>query len=302
MNTSTQQRFAFMRLLALCTVSTATVAASSVYVVCPLLPLGTPGVQVLEIDTATGTNTSLLTIPELKSYLTVTAVDVESQTFLIADNEGAAAVFEVSLQNKNATPTTWASPFNSIALHNGEFYGRTSVTQSHPAQWISGSLSGGAAGGHVVSTLAPNTMYPPGGSYDADNDRFHYLGLPDSHQYLQTDMKTGKTSSFVLPKDVFLESVAWDSKKKRVLGLGISGTTTHDCAFFEIDPHSGASTVLFQTPGVVCSLLTSIEYEPLEARWYVYFGNGDLLQFGVAEQKVLRTTKIRNLCLGMAVL
>jgi hypothetical protein len=228
MRTSAPQRFAFKRLLALCTVLTATVAASSVYVVCPILPRRPTGVQVFEIDTATGSNTTVLTIPELKSSLIETAVDVESQNFLIAENEGTQTVFEVSLQNKNATPTTWSSPFNSIALHNGEFYGRKPVSQSLPAQWISGTFSGGAAAGHVVSTLAPNTMYPPGGSYDADNDRFHFLGLPDFHQYLQTDMKTGKTSSFVLPKDVFLTSVAWDSQKKRVLGLGVTDSAAHD--------------------------------------------------------------------------
>jgi hypothetical protein len=73
-------------------------------------------------------------------------------------------------------------------------------------------------------------------------------------------------------------------------------------AVFEIDPHSGASTLLFQTPGVVCSFEVSIQYEPLEARWYVYREDGDLLEIGVAEQKVIRTTKTMSFCSGMAVL
>lgn len=290
-----------MCLLALCAASVTPVMAavsSGVYVVCPT---GVSGVQVQEIDLGTGSNTTLVTIPELKSYLAVTAV-VDSNTFLLAQNMGTETVYEVAVQNRSATPTAWAGDFNAIGVHGDEFYGRTrDMGQTAPAKWFAGSLSGGTAGGHVVSTLAEHTMYPPGGSYDAINDRFHFLGQPDFHQYLHTDMKSGKTTTLDLPKTVFLESVAWDSKNSRLLGLGITDTS-HDCAFFEINPDSGATNMLFQTPGVVCSFLTSTQYEPIEARWYIYFGPGNLLAVGVEEKKVLTTTKIKAGCTAMAVL
>ena len=114
----------------------------------------------------------------------------------------------MSVQNKTATPTEWSSPFSAIALNQGMFYGRTPLTMSTPAEFYAGSLVGGSAESHLVSTLAPNTMYSPGGSYDVTSDNFYYLGLPDFHLLYQTNMKTGKTTTLTMSSDSYMEAIA----------------------------------------------------------------------------------------------
>jgi len=195
------------RLLTLATVSTTAAMASSVYVMCPPT---VSSVEIIEVDMASGTNTSLITFPlDTTSGIFKTAVDVSTQTMYLALDGGAGQVIEVSVQNKTATPTTWSSPFAAIAFNQGMFYGRTPLSRSSPAKFYAGSLTGGFAESHLVSTLAPNTMYAPGGSYDATGDNFYYMSQPDFHKVYQTNMKTGKTTTLTVSSDSYMETIAY---------------------------------------------------------------------------------------------
>ena len=192
-----------LRLLTLATASTTAAMASSVYVMCLA---GSSGVDIIDLDMASGTNTSLITIPNV-GFNIETAVDVSTQTIYLASRD-AAQVLEVSVQNKTATPTNWSRSFTAIAFNQGMFYGRTPVGRSTPAEFYAGSLTGGSAEGHLVSTLAPNTMYSPDGSYEATGDNFYSLGQPDFHQLYQTNMKTGKTTTLTMSSDSYMEAIA----------------------------------------------------------------------------------------------
>ena len=192
-----------LRLLTLATASTTAAMASSVYVMCPA---GSSGVDIIDLDMASGTNNSLITIPNV-GFNIETAVDVSTQTIYLAARD-AAHVIEVSVQNKTATPTNWSRAFTAIAFNQGMFYGRTPFGTSTPAEFYAGSLTGGSAEGHLVSTLAPNTMYSPDGSYEATGDNFYSLGQPDFHQLYQTNMKTGKTTTLTMSSDSYMEAIA----------------------------------------------------------------------------------------------
>ena len=192
-----------LRLLTLATASTTAAMASSVYVMCLA---GSSGVDIIDLDMASGTNNSLITIPNV-GFNIETAVDVSTQTIYLASRD-AAQVLEVSVQNKTATPTNWSRSFTAIAFNQGMFYGRTPFGTSTPAEFYAGSLTGGSAEGHLVSTLAPNTMYSPDGSYEATGDNFYSLGQPDFHQLYQTNMKTGKTTTLTMSSDSYMEAIA----------------------------------------------------------------------------------------------
>jgi len=172
-----------------------------------MCPTESSGVDIIDLDMASGTNTSLITIPNVGINIIESAVDVSTQTIYLAARD-AAQVIEVSVQNKTATPTKWSSLFTAIAFNQGMFYGRTPVGRSTPAEFYAGSLTGGSAEGHLVSTLAPNTMYSPDGSYEATGDNFYSLGQPDFHQLYQTNMKTGKTTTLTMSSDSYMEAIA----------------------------------------------------------------------------------------------